>query len=51
MKFSKAPDRNFWLSPYVLLNSALLLAYPYLRIFTDVGVRDLRHLDSFGFTY
>ena len=49
MKFSRAPDRHFWLSPYFLFNLLLILAYPYLRIFTDVGRRDLRHLDSFGF--
>lgn len=51
MKFSKAPDANFFITPYVMVNIALILAYPYMRIFTDVGRRDLRHLDSFGFTY
>lgn len=51
MNFSKAPGLNFFTSWYVMLNSLMILSYPFLRIFTDVGQRDIRHLDSFGFTY
>jgi hypothetical protein len=51
MQFSKAPDQQFFTSWYFIVNSVLLLAYPFMRLFTNAGRRDLRHLDSFGFTY
>ncbi len=51
MKFSKAPGLPFFTSSYVIVNTLLLLSYPFMRIFTSVGNRDLRNLDSFGFTY
>lgn len=51
MKFSKAPESAFFTSWYFLANAGLILLYPILRMFTSVGLRDLRHLDSFGFTY
>lgn len=51
MKFSKTPNLSFFTSWYVIINSLLILSYPFMRLFTSVGNRDLRKLDSFGFTY
>jgi hypothetical protein len=51
MKFSKAPGWPFFTSWYVIVNTLIIVSYPFLRIFTSVGSRNLRHLDSFGFTY
>ena len=51
MKFSKSPELNFFTSAYFLANAALILVYPVMRLFTSAGIRDLRHMDNFGFTY
>lgn len=51
MKFSKTPNLSFFTSWYVIVNYLLILSYPFMRLFTSVGNRDLRKLDSFGFTY
>lgn len=51
MKFSKTPEISFFTSWYFLINATLVLAYPLLRLFTSVGNRSLRMLDSFGLTY
>lgn len=51
MQFSKVPSLSFFTSWYVIVNSLLIISYPFMRIFTSVGNRDLRNLDSFGFTY
>jgi hypothetical protein len=51
MKFSKTPNLSFFTSWYVIVNSLLVLSYPIMRLFTSVGNRSLRNLDSFGFTY
>lgn len=51
MLFSKSPDIDFFTSAYFLVNLALVLSYPVMRLLTSVGNRDLRHLDSFGLTY
>lgn len=51
MKFSKTPDASFFTSWYFMINATLVLAYPIMRLFTSVGNRSLRNVDSFGFTY
>ena len=51
MKFSKTPEVAFFTSWYFLVNATLVFSYPLLRLFTSVGTRNLRNLDSFGFTY
>ena len=51
MNFSTAPDAAFFTSSYFLTNFGLVLSYPLLRIFTEVGRRDIRQKDAFGFSY
>ena len=42
---------SFYSSSYFIINSAMILSYPLLRLFTSAGGRDLKHEDIFGFTY
>ena len=42
---------SYILSTYFLINTALVLLYPYLRLMTSAGKRSLKHEDTFGFTY
>lgn len=51
MKFSKTPEASFFTSWYFIVNATLVFAYPLMRLFTPVGDRSLRNVDSFGFTY
>ena len=51
MKFSKRPEKSFFTSWYFIINFLLVTCYPFLRLFTSVGDRSLRNVDSFGFTY
>lgn len=42
---------SYLLSTYFIINTILVLAYPYLRVMTKAGDRSLQHEDNFGFTY
>jgi hypothetical protein len=42
---------SYIFSLYFIINTALVLAYPYLRIMTSAGDRTLKVEDSFGFTF
>lgn len=42
---------SYMLSTYFIINTLLVLAYPYLRLMTSAGQRSLKHEDNFGFTY
>ena len=44
-------EQQFYFSKYFISNILLMFAYPILRTFTSAGKRDLKHADSFGFSY
>jgi len=42
---------QFYTSTYFITNVLMIVVYPMLRLFTTAGRRDLKHEDTFGFTY
>ena len=47
----RSSSSQFYLSSYFLVNILLLLVYPFLRLYTSAGKRDLKRQDYFGFSY
>jgi hypothetical protein len=48
---ASSASKQFYTSTYFITNVFMILIYPILRLFTTAGRRDLKHEDTFGFTY